>query len=993
LRPAVFHQEAIYEHVNAVDTFLRAALTQAAAVYVLPAHLANPSSTQDEFNDFIMRLVGFPEIIRLLCHAALTKQWVLTEGVAKKWMGSGGGHGEAKAKVEGVPEEIEVRDSEGSDAEVLIVEPGGTPPDVQELRSEVSVCPEWECAGNHVLLPPEIQEDPEDPEDLGVLGTSALRNAGDCCEYLTNFLKTRFQDEPPFVIVSPYANSALMAGELEDLCLVQDSDRYYSVHGMWSSRISPALHHVRRVVLASARAYMDAVVLKDRFAVVQRFRWPNTTNVHMAWILHGLAGRYMDPVAAGTWAAEEMLETASTSTRVLRFPQDPVTPGSMQEEAYVRHVLVQDVFDVEDKYGTALFEAVAAVSSLRPDNPTAPSSSFEGPLKFFQNATALITRAVEAGALGTAPSIRLKRSRAHVALVRTAVGMAHSLARLCHGLVVGRVSLAGLVKFVDLGDARDAVGMPEDVASLDKHSVLFLTQICNRAALLVSDLTVRAGTLPGYTRGVHKLFHELGVKYAPRQDVLLNVMAGKPWADTTHLFSAVVDARGHYANMWPLWATVIPKWARSTQVKAHHMVKSAKEDVSPPRMLGSSNHLSTLPTFLITALGVSRLCCTSGRDFSGFLGQMCLELQTLVTSINSEVTLEVDRAKWRMNAAVMTLVLDVDRQIRRNVVLEETSMGTTTNTSTPTPTATKTSVRVTKRRRVIDDDDDDVDQAAAGKPSPASCAFCYGDVLVAPFGGGCAHPNHLACRACVLQNVSERAHGQFEDAHFQGGRNPFACLDDTCSFVMSEAHARRVLEHVPFCTQVVLAHNEFRRLARAAGDKACPVCGMLTCSPPSDCVLTCEHCLSPTCVRCKEPAHYGVVCRLALAADPVAVTMEELLSEAKLVRCPGCRVSYHKQQGCNHMTCVQCKTNFCYLCGVVLQGDRDLGAHFERCLAGHQEYELGTETLRMITVLQKSKETGVTPLSDRPVSADVVEHAVAALQGTHHHLAQAEEDL
>jgi hypothetical protein len=104
-----------------------------------------------------------------------------------------------------------------------------------------------------------------------------------------------------------------------------------------------------------------------------------------------------------------MLETVSTSTRVLRFPQDPVTPGSMQEEAYVRHVLVQDVFDVEDKYGTALFEAVAAVSSLRPDNPTAPSSSFEGPLKFFQNATALITRAVEAGALGTAPPEQWRR--------------------------------------------------------------------------------------------------------------------------------------------------------------------------------------------------------------------------------------------------------------------------------------------------------------------------------------------------------------------------------------------------------------------------------------------------------------------------------------------------------------------------------------------------------------------------------------------------------
>lgn len=51
--------------------------------------------------------------------------------------------------------------------------------------------------------------------------------------------------------------------------------------------------------------------------------------------------------------------------------------------------------------------------------------------------------------------------------------------------------------------------------------------------------------------------------------------------------------------------------------------------------------------------------------------------------------------------------------------------------------------------------------------------------------------------------------------------------------------------------------------------------------------------------------------------------LEELVREletSKWVKinaqhCPGCKAIIQKSMGCNHMICLRCATNFCYLCG------------------------------------------------------------------------------
>eukprot|EP00930_Biecheleria_cincta_P040907 TRINITY_DN28007_c0_g1_i1.p1 TRINITY_DN28007_c0_g1~~TRINITY_DN28007_c0_g1_i1.p1 ORF type:complete len:728 (+),score=117.89 TRINITY_DN28007_c0_g1_i1:114-2297(+) len=61
--------------------------------------------------------------------------------------------------------------------------------------------------------------------------------------------------------------------------------------------------------------------------------------------------------------------------------------------------------------------------------------------------------------------------------------------------------------------------------------------------------------------------------------------------------------------------------------------------------------------------------------------------------------------------------------------------------------------------------------------------------------------------------------------------------------------------------------------------------------------------------------------------------MEELLTLKAMAqdsqRCPSCHVRVQRSAGCNHMTCTQCRTHFCYRCGKQLDSD-DPYSHFGR---------------------------------------------------------------
>jgi E3 ubiquitin-protein ligase RNF14 len=92
----------------------------------------------------------------------------------------------------------------------------------------------------------------------------------------------------------------------------------------------------------------------------------------------------------------------------------------------------------------------------------------------------------------------------------------------------------------------------------------------------------------------------------------------------------------------------------------------------------------------------------------------------------------------------------------------------------------------------------------------------------------------------------------------------------------------------------------------------------------------CESCEFAFCRICKTGWH-GDYVACNIKRDDAELTAEEKASFDYIRKhtspCPTCQVPVQKQAGCNHMTCFQCRTHFCYLCSSWLD-PRDPYTHF-----------------------------------------------------------------
>ena len=101
--------------------------------------------------------------------------------------------------------------------------------------------------------------------------------------------------------------------------------------------------------------------------------------------------------------------------------------------------------------------------------------------------------------------------------------------------------------------------------------------------------------------------------------------------------------------------------------------------------------------------------------------------------------------------------------------------------------------------------------------------------------------------------------------------------------------------------------------------------------------FTCAECNERSCFNCPELFHLGFTCAeyqtfLHERSDIDAATAEWLTKNTK--RCPLlCNRPIEKNKGCDHMTCILCKAEWCWLCGVDYNLVRSQGrsAHKTSC--------------------------------------------------------------
>jgi len=117
-------------------------------------------------------------------------------------------------------------------------------------------------------------------------------------------------------------------------------------------------------------------------------------------------------------------------------------------------------------------------------------------------------------------------------------------------------------------------------------------------------------------------------------------------------------------------------------------------------------------------------------------------------------------------------------------------------------------------------------------------------------------------------------------------------------------------------------YTQFKRMKADRSLRACPACEAL-CKPELDengnviAAMVCESCQATFCYY-HSWAHKGEDCTAYAARMKEEV--EDIRQALDTKNCPRCEFQTEKTGGCNHMTCAQCKADWCWICGEKIEG-------------------------------------------------------------------------
>ncbi|KAM6081837.1 E3 ubiquitin-protein ligase RNF217 [Chlamydotis macqueenii] len=243
--------------------------------------------------------------------------------------------------------------------------------------------------------------------------------------------------------------------------------------------------------------------------------------------------------------------------------------------------------------------------------------------------------------------------------------------------------------------------------------------------------------------------------------------------------------------------------------------------------------------------------------------------------------------------------------------------------------------------------------AAGGDPLSAGGSIEVVDLylLPEPFSGLIAGEFGpllvLSCRVCLEEKpvkplscckkaVCEECLKRYLSSQVQLGQADIKCPITECSEHLDETTVLCNLPH-----DDIIKYKYFLELSRIdSSTKPCPQCKHFTTFRRRGHIPTpaklenkykiqCPSCQFVWCFKCHSPWHEGVNCKEYKKGDKLlrhwASEIEHGQRNAQ--KCPKCKIHIQRTEGCDHMTCSQCNTNFCYRCGERYRQLRFFGDH------------------------------------------------------------------
>ena len=200
---------------------------------------------------------------------------------------------------------------------------------------------------------------------------------------------------------------------------------------------------------------------------------------------------------------------------------------------------------------------------------------------------------------------------------------------------------------------------------------------------------------------------------------------------------------------------------------------------------------------------------------------------------------------------------------------------------------------------------------------------------------------HSMCIGCFVTYIKSALNHRNFKKHSQYGYT-IQCPDNCNGSEVKEIHHFRIM-----------GEKDYGRYQRFGTEECLREMGGIFCPAPGCCMglipepgqrrIQCTECKFIFCGRCQNQYHAG---KCATTAEVQQAPQEEdpnhfnqnierarwVAATERYVReiskaCPRCHVAIQKTEGCNHMTCLLCKFEFCWLC-LIKWGSQCQDAHW-----------------------------------------------------------------
>ncbi|XP_029985156.1 E3 ubiquitin-protein ligase RNF217 [Sphaeramia orbicularis] len=210
-------------------------------------------------------------------------------------------------------------------------------------------------------------------------------------------------------------------------------------------------------------------------------------------------------------------------------------------------------------------------------------------------------------------------------------------------------------------------------------------------------------------------------------------------------------------------------------------------------------------------------------------------------------------------------------------------------------------------------------EQAGAETALQSCRVCLESKTIAPLP---------CCRMAVCDECLEL----YVSSQVRVAKAYIGCPIPECSGYMEEG---LLLTHLS--NEDTAKYRYFLELSQLdSSTKPCPQCSQFTSLKKHNPNRTehkykiqCSNCQFVWCFKCHAPWHNGLKCRDYRKGDKLLRTWASVIEHGQrnAQKCPECKIHIQRTEGCDHMTCTQCNTNFCYRCGERYRHLRFFGDH------------------------------------------------------------------